>query len=66
MTAHRYLQLKNGDKPISEAEAIDFKNELLHEKLSQAAYKAVVTKRKKYKLWPTRQRKLTFIDGAGI
>ena len=66
ITAYRFQQLKNGDKPTSDAEAVDFKNALTHEKRSQAAYSAVATKRKKYKKWPTRKRGLTFLDGAGI
>lgn len=66
ITVNRFQQLKNGDKPTSEAEAIDFKNSLTHEKRSQAAYKAVATKRKKYKKWPTRKRVLALTDGAGV
>ena len=66
MTALRFRQLKDGQLPISEQEKEEFKSQLRHEQRSDAAYRAVITKRKKYKQWPTRQRKSTFIDGAGI
>lgn len=55
MTAHRYDQLKRGAPPKDLDEIAEFNRIQLQERRSEAAKRAVETKRRKYKKWPTRR-----------
>lgn len=56
LTAFRFNQLKKNAEFISDEEKAAFENSLDHERRSEAAYRAVATKRKKYKIWPSRRK----------
>lgn len=56
LTSYRFQQLKAGAKPVDEAEQRAFEQTLAWKRRSDAAKRAVQTKRRKYKKWPTRKR----------
>ena len=55
MTAYRFYELKADSTKVLPSEKDEFENLLLGEKRSQSAKRAVITKRAKYKTWPTRR-----------
>ena len=55
MTAYRFHLLKAGSPPEGETEAQDYLHMLAWERRSNAAKRAVVTKRQLYRTWPTRK-----------
>jgi hypothetical protein len=57
MTAARFKQLRAGAEPIDDAEAREFFSLLQQESRSEAAKKAVATKRAKYAKWPCNRKK---------
>lgn len=57
MTAYRFHQLKADRSLISSREEeVEFERQLLGQKRSAAAFRAVNTKRQMYPTWPTRKR----------
>jgi len=53
LTSARFQQLKAGAQFSDDSERIEFNKTLDWEKRSQAAFRAVATKRRKYTTWPT-------------
>ena len=56
MTAARLKELEHGAQPTSPEEAAEFEKLLAWRRRSNAAKRAVLTKRVRYTCWPTRAR----------
>jgi hypothetical protein len=54
MNAARFHELKAGAAPRDDAERAELDRALAGERRSQAARRAVLTKRRKYPTWPSR------------